>query len=658
MNKMNVRTFGDYKYLSSLRVSEKDPSKAYMVVSEADFEENAYKSRLARVDLTDGSVRFWTSGPHDRNFIELDNGDLLFIARRDADNADKEKKKDHGQVETNFYRIAHDGGEAEKVFVIDEDVDAVREIGPERYLVSVLFNRQRIMMQMRHEGGAWPKDSEDYEVIEEIPFLRNGQGYTKAVVRRLAVYEKGTLKYITDDWHDVQDFEISEDKKTLAYIDTEKRGMTPLENRLMLYDLETKKAHTLSEGRDHSVLVFWGKDLLFAASDGKEYGLNQNHAFYLYHEGEEKCLADDLSLWNAVGNDLSYGTGRQVIADKAYVYYLETAAFHSRLSRMDRTGKIEIIAEDEQAILFFDVLPDGRLLWAAITADRAQELYLYDKGVTNRLTELNPMVYVLAQRERFRFQSGEEELDVFILFPTDYDPKERYPMILTVHGGPKTVYGPILMHEMELFAAQGYFVLFTNPHGSDGRGNAYADIRGRYGTVDYEDLMNCVDLALTRYPQIDRDNLFMTGGSYGGFMANWIIGHTDRFNAVVSQRSIANWFTEFGVTDIGYYFVPDQMGGCTPWSDPEKLWSFSPLKYADRVKTPTLFIHSDEDFRCGLSEGMQMFTALKYHGVESRLVVFHGENHELSRSGKPLHRVRRLEEILKFFDAHRRIKEA
>jgi acylaminoacyl-peptidase len=157
--------------------------------------------------------------------------------------------------------------------------------------------------------------------------------------------------------------------------------------------------------------------------------------------------------------------------------------------------------------------------------------------------------------------------------------------------------------------------------------------------------MNFADAVLKDFPDIDRSRLGVTGGSYGGYMTNWIIGHTDRFKAAASQRSISNWISKFGVTDIGYYFNANQIQG-TPWFQVENLWNASPLKYADKAKTPTLFINSDQDYRCWMSEGIQMFTALKFHGVDSRLCLFHGECHELSRSGKPRHRIRRLDEII------------
>ncbi len=250
----------------------------------------------------------------------------------------------------------------------------------------------------------------------------------------------------------------------------------------------------------------------------------------------------------------------------------------------------------------------------------------------------------------FRNEDG-LELDGWVLLPRGYDPARQYPAILDIHGGPKTVYGTVYYHEMQLWASQGYFVFYCNPRGGDGRGDAFADIRGKYGAIDYADLMGFTDRVLEAYPAIDARRVGVTGGSYGGFMTNWIIGHTDRFAAAASQRSISNWISMGYTTDIGYYFAPDQTAA-TPWDNLERMWDQSPLKYADRCVTPTLFIHSDQDYRCWQAEALQMFTALKVHGVESRLCLFKGENHELSRSGKPKHRIRRLREITGWMDRH------
>jgi len=248
--------------------------------------------------------------------------------------------------------------------------------------------------------------------------------------------------------------------------------------------------------------------------------------------------------------------------------------------------------------------------------------------------------------------SDGEEIDAWIMKPIGYTEGEEYPTILEIHGGPKGAYGEIFFHEFQILANEGYAVVYSNPRGSSGRGNEFADIRGDYGGRDYQDLMEVMDKALETYDFIDEDKLGVGGGSYGGFMTNWVIGHTNRFKAAVSQRSISNWISKFCTTDIGYFFVKDQFAGATPWNDMEKLWDGSPLKYADKVTPPTLFIHSEEDYRCWLPEGIQMFTALKYHDVDSRLCMFKGENHELSRGGKPEHRIRRLEEMVDWFNKY------
>ena len=169
------------------------------------------------------------------------------------------------------------------------------------------------------------------------------------------------------------------------------------------------------------------------------------------------------------------------------------------------------------------------------------------------------------------------------------------------------------------------------------------------GYDDFDDFMEFTDEVLARYPELDPDRIGICGGSYGGFMCNWMIGHTDRFAAAASQRSISNYFTKSLCTDIGFRHNMSQLG-TNPWEDFETVWEHSPLKAAPKAKTPTLFIQSDEDYRCWMSDAIQMYSALKQNGTPTRMVLFHGENHELSRSGKPENRVTRLREIGDWFE--------
>lgn len=233
--------------------------------------------------------------------------------------------------------------------------------------------------------------------------------------------------------------------------------------------------------------------------------------------------------------------------------------------------------------------------------------------------------------------------------PVDYDSGRRYPGIFQIHGGPKVTYGGLFNHEMQCFAAQGYFVFYTNPRGSDGRGEDFADITGRLGYDDYEDLMDFCDEVVARYPNLDEKRIGICGGSYGGFMCNWMIGHTDRFAAAASQRSISNYVSKMLCSDIGFNHNMVQMG-TDMWKDFDEVWNHSPLKYAHKAVTPTLFIQSDEDYRCWMGDAVQMFNALKKNGVEGRMVLFHGENHDLSRTGKPGNRIARLREIGNWFE--------
>jgi dipeptidyl aminopeptidase/acylaminoacyl peptidase len=209
------------------------------------------------------------------------------------------------------------------------------------------------------------------------------------------------------------------------------------------------------------------------------------------------------------------------------------------------------------------------------------------------------------------------------------------------------------MHEFQVLAAQGWVIVYVNPHGSGGYGEAFqAGLPGHYGEQDYADLMEAVDYVVARYGFIDAQRLGVLGGSYGGFMTNWIVTHTDRFKAAVTMRSISNWVSMFGCSDIGWVFGKWEMGGEVPWREEEAYMAKSPIRYVEAVRTPTLIIHSEEDYRCPMEQAEQFFTALKVRGVPTELVRFPKEHHGLSREGKPQHRMERLEHIVRWFTTY------
>lgn len=277
-------------------------------------------------------------------------------------------------------------------------------------------------------------------------------------------------------------------------------------------------------------------------------------------------------------------------------------------------------------------------------------------GPLRRLTDWNgPLLrpLKLATPERFQFSSVDGwTVEGWVLRPAALVPGERVPTVLEIHGGPHGAYGNAFFHEFQALAASGYGVIYMNPRGSQGYGQAFtAATRHDWGGKDYEDLMRGVDHALASYAWIDPDRLGVAGGSYGGFMTNWVVGHTQRFKAAVTMRSISNAYSQWGTSDLAYQKGFWEYPG-DPWESPGFYLERSPITYVRHMRTPLLIIHSENDLRCPIEQGEQLFVALKKQGVPTLFVRFPGESHDLSRNGQPTHRVERLKHILGWFDTY------
>ncbi len=238
----------------------------------------------------------------------------------------------------------------------------------------------------------------------------------------------------------------------------------------------------------------------------------------------------------------------------------------------------------------------------------------------------------------------------WILMPPNFNPKRKYPSIMQIHGGPRVQYGYSFFHEMQYLAAQGYVVYYCNPRGGQGYGREHAEcIVSKWGSLDYEDCMSMARyMADMKY--IDPKKMGVTGGSYGGYMTNWIVTHTQFFSAAVTQRSLSNFISFYGSSDIGFNIAREIKG--SPYTDTDDWWEMSPIKHVRNCRTPLLVIHSEQDLRCPIEQGEQMFIALKMLKRPVEMVRFPGEPHGLSRGGRPDRRIARLEWILKWFDKY------
>ena len=243
------------------------------------------------------------------------------------------------------------------------------------------------------------------------------------------------------------------------------------------------------------------------------------------------------------------------------------------------------------------------------------------------------------------------ELQGWILTPPDWEPGRKYPCILQIHGGPLGQYGNAFMHEFYYFAARGYVVAYCNPRGGLGYGESHAAaIWNDHGGADYDDVMAWADYAAA-IPFVDESRMGVSGGSYGGFLVNWIVGHTDRFGAAVTQRSIFNRTSNYGTSDMNW-IREETFDDQPPWENPQNYLRQSPMTCIGNAKTPTLVLHSENDFRCPMEQGEQMFIALKRLGVDTEFVRFPEESHGLSRDGRTDRRVARLEHMLRWFEKY------
>lgn len=398
------------------------------------------------------------------------------------------------------------------------------------------------------------------------------------------------------------------------------------------------------------------EEAVFAAQDKRVHIMTSDPAFYRARAGQVTRLPiSERSADDSVCLDTRCGDCRCFSVTEDALYYTTTKEWGSFAERVTLDGtKTDTLTPEGGSVSGFVRLSDDRLVFIGLRGQKLEELYLCESGRLRQLTDHNGPALdpkeVIAP-ERFTFDQFGFHVNYVVIPPANFDPSKKYPAILCIHGGAKVLYTTTFHHEMQYLASCGYYVIYGNPHGSDGQGSEFAELLGHYGEKDFADLMKAVDTALALYPNIDPERLAVGGGSYGGIMTNWCVTHTDRFKCGVAQRSICSMVSTFGTADNGFGFVREQMDGDL-WTGFDKLWDQSPLKYADKCRTPLLLIHSDEYHRCDYTEAVQMFTALRYLGVESEMVLIRGENHSLSRCGRPVQRIKRLYEIRRWFDKY------
>ncbi|HYJ13838.1 MAG TPA: S9 family peptidase, partial [Thermomicrobiales bacterium] len=321
-----------------------------------------------------------------------------------------------------------------------------------------------------------------------------------------------------------------------------------------------------------------------------------------------------------------------------------------------KNGSVRALTAGKQRLSGFAMVEEG-LVVARGGIAKPFELALFQHGALEGtdITAANAAFCSevrLSEAIDIEFESaGGRNIQGWIIPPhgADLTGIARHPVIVQIHGGPHAMYGYALFHEMQLMAAKGYAVAFSNPRGSAGYGQEFLSCtRGNWGEADMPDVVALAE-TVAGLPWIDERRQGITGGSYGGYLTNWIVGHDDRFKAAVTQRCVSSFLSFFGTSDIGTTFGVDEADG-VPWADFEKLRAQSPVSFVDNITTPLLILHSEKDLRCPIEQAEQMYAALAYLGRDVGFVRFPDESHELSRSGTPSRRLARLHHLIGWFD--------
>ncbi len=635
-----------------------DGATAVAVVGWPDKETDSNRANLYRVDIDGGNLFRLTEGHGDRNPTFSPDGSKLAFTRSEPKQPGKLMVLDWPIGEVRQVAEFGDGGPAELSWIDNERLLA---LAPQRPEGEVDVDDEELARR--------PK------VITSFQYRFNGLGYMYNRPNQIWLIDTaesgGTDK--SDDAGkakvalgkvgvDHSSYALSPDRSTVvaaAPLD-DSDGMRGTQ-QLIRYDLSTDDDGGLSASVPTTISTdggWWGHLLwhpggrLLGIGSIKTDTIEFSRIFEIdpTQPGEPTLVAfDDINISGRprpiAGGVLTGGNRSGRVAVDRY----ELAA-----------GSRSTVYEDDNTVLAFDTVDDGATIVAAVTStQRPAELWRIVDGTATKILALNDDVLAeidLAITEAVTVTSADgTEVEAFVTRPPASAPDTGSPRpgLVYVHGGPMFQYGHFFFDEFQMAAATGYVVIGGNPRGSDGYGEGWAqDIIANYGNRDWEDVQ-AITSHLADLPEVDADRIGIGGGSYGGFMTSWALGHDDagRYKAGLVERAVTDFVSFAGTSDIGHFFVLAYLGA-TIESDLERVQQQSPLTFAHNIKAPTLILHSEHDWRCPIEQAERLYVAIRRNGTPASLVRFPNENHELSRSGQPNHRVERFEIIHEFYAHH------
>lgn len=637
-------------------------------------DKNKYLAHLCTVDL-EGRVTQWTQGDKSASHGRWspDGGQIAFTSGREEPG---------GQI----YLLSTSGGEARKLTQFPEGSIGDFKWSPDGTKIALTFREtdpertERAKKEREEKGLSTPP-----WVITDMYYREDGDGYFGMARYKVYVvdartgehtmlYDRDAIGHYQFDWNpNSQELVITHSAQARPLAD-------PPNEQLYRVTLDGQAWQLDGLPRGSKSEVAWSPDGNWIAYAGDvdehdPWGV-RNTKLYLVsaNGGEPRDLTGQTDYDLAVATlsdskEAAYGATIFWAPDGSGVYASIGWQGETQLAFVDaKAGGVQLLTEGQHFAGVGNVSRDGRRFGAiygnptklpevAVVEPELGTGRLVPRVLTNFNGLFHEQVKLSEPEEMWLDSTDGTKLHAWVMKPVDYLEPRRYPAVLEIHGGPHTQYGWTFFHEFQVLAAAGYVVVYSNPRGSKGYGEAHtAAIKGDWGNKDWDD-MQTVTRWMQHQPYIHPGQMGVMGGSYGGYMTNWIIGHTDEFKAAITDRCVSNMVSMAGNSD--FPFNKDTYFKGIPWGDVEdirELWRQSPLSWFKNVKTPTLIIHSEGDLRCNVEQGEEVFVALQMQGIESRFVRYpQSTSHGMSRGGPPDLRLHRLGEIVAWWERHLKV---
>ena len=653
----------DIEYISSPEISPQG-DKILFLRNFKDIMTDKNLSNLWVVNFDGSDMRPITTGNHNASSPKWSNSGKMFTY----------KSNKEGKSQLYLYNLENNS--TQKLTNMQSSIGNVEWSSDDKYLLFNSFvestDSRLINMPKKPKGADW--NSPPIE-IDDMVYRYDGGGYRRSGNNQIFILpiEGGTPRQVSSlDKNPGSAVWLGSDKLLFSANLHDDSDFEPNNSEIYVLDINSGEVKQLTTrfGPDRSPVVSPDKSkIAFLGYDDKYLGYQQNSLYVMDTDGSNIKLISEGFDRNIDNRCINCHRETEVNAinwmrDGKGLYFQYDTEGMTKISSISLSGKVKDIVDEVGGLSLgrsysggsYTISPSGRYAFTYGNVYNPADLAVGYNGSKDRLTYLNKDLFdykELGRVEEVWYESSYDgkKIQGWLVYPPNFDPAINYPLILEIHGGPFLNYGFRFSAEVQLFASEGYFVLYTNPRGSTSYGKDFANlIHHNYPSQDYDDLMSGVDHVIKR-DYIDGDNLFVTGGSGGGVLTSWIVGKTDRFRAAVVEKPVINWYSFVLYADKISFFYKYWFPGM-PWDNLEEYMKRSPISYVGNVTTPTMLLTGEDDYRTPIAESEQFYAGLKLNKVESMLVRIPGASHGIA--SKPSNLIAKVNAIIAWFEKYKK----